>query len=211
MKHKIKKRLENSLLWFYTAVISFIILLPLYWIFLSSVTPLNKLFTSPIHYLPRAFTFENYKALFDLLDVGKYVLHTGIIAVFVIGFTITVCLTAAYAFARIKSAVLKLLLGFIFVSYLLPVTSTIIPLFQYFRRMHLNDTFPGLILLYTSAFAPFTVFSFITYYKQIPMTLEEAASIDGAGILRVIFQIIFPIMKPGIVTFSIINFILTLN
>ena len=203
--------LETGLIWFFTIVTGILLLLPVYWIFLSSVTPADMLFSTPIHYIPLRPTLENYMNLFQQMNIGWLLFNTGSIIVLSLVCSILLSLLAAYAFARIKFRFSGMMLGFIVMSGMLPATSTIIPLFQYFRKLHLLGTFTGVVLLYVSALLPFTVLIFVNFLLQLPKSLEEAALVDGAGIGRVIFSIAIPLMKPAIATMAIINFILCMN
>jgi multiple sugar transport system permease protein len=125
--------------------------------------------------------------------------------------TILLALFAAYAFSRVQFKGSGLMLGFLIASAMLPATSTIVPLFRFFRTLHLTDTFLGIVVLYTSSFVPFTTLVFHSFFLQIPRELEEAAFIDGANIGRTMFSVIMPVMKPAIATMAIITFILSMN
>ena len=77
--------------------------------------------------------------------------------------------------------------------------------------MQLIDTYPGLIILYTSALIPFSVLILMNFVQQVPYSIEEAAEVDGANFLQKLFLIILPLMSPAIATIAIINFITCLN
>lgn len=194
-----------------TVVLTFIILFPVYWIFLSSVTPRDDLFSVPIHYIPQRPTLENYVNLFEAIQVPLLSRNTLLITAFSMVLNIGVSLFAAYAFSRIEFRGSRLAMGFLLASAMLPATSTVVPLFQVFRTLRLTGTLPGLILLYTSSFVPFTSMVFVTFFKQIPKELEEAAFIDGAGLGSTMTRIIMPVMRAPIATMAIITFILCMN
>lgn len=206
-----KNILSKVLIWAFTIVIGFIILFPVYWIFMSSVTPKDMLFTSPIHYIPLKSTLENYIELFRDVNIFDFALHTGIIIVFSLIFSIVFSLTAAYSFARFDFPGSKIAFTFLVFSAMLPMTSTIIPMFQFFRALRLIDTYTGVIILYTSSMIPFTMLTFVSFIQQIPKSLEEAADMDGAGTLTKIFSILLPVLKPAIATMAIVNFIIGMN
>ena len=207
----VKNILYKVLPWAMTAVIGVTILFPIYWILLSSITPKNMLFVSPINYIPLKPSLENYIALFKDVNILRLAANTGIIIVFSVVFSIVFSLLAAYAFARFSFPGSKIVFAFVLFSAMMPVISTMIPMFQFFRWLRLIDTYIGIIILYTSAMLPFTTYVFISFIRQIPKSLEEAADIDGAGILRKIFSILLPVLKPAIATMAIINFIVGMN
>lgn len=202
---------HRMFIWIMTAIIGVGILFPVYWIFLSSITPKDMLFTTPINYIPLKPTLENYFTLFKEVNVGEMAQNTLVIMIFSMVLSILLSIFAAYAFARFSFKGSKIALGFLVSSAMLPAVSTIIPMFQFFRGLKLIDTYTGLIILYTSSFVPFTVLTFVSFILQIPKSLEEAADVDGAGTLRKIFSVLLPILKPAIATMMIINFILCMN
>jgi multiple sugar transport system permease protein len=199
------------LVWAMTAVIGLTIIFPVYWILLSSITPKDMLFTSPINYIPLKPTLENYAALFKDINVLGMIVNTGIIIICSVIFSIVFSLLAAYAFARFSFPGSKIAFAFLLISVMLPMMSTVIPMFQFFQWLRLIDTYIGIIILYTSSMIPFTILTFVSFINQIPKSLEEAAEMDGAGTLRRIFSILLPVLKPPIATMAIINFIIGMN
>ncbi|EET59798.1 ABC transporter, permease protein [Marvinbryantia formatexigens DSM 14469] len=192
-------------------VVSFIILLPLYWIFISSITPSAELFQSPIDYLPDHPTLENYKYLIENVGLLEKVGNTVIIVGLTILVSTVLCVLAAYAFSRFKSRTVSLAFGFIIATMLIPDIVLARPLYTFMQEVKLYDTYPGLIILYISAVIPFTVLILRNFVGEIPEALEEAAAIDGATLLQRVFYVIIPLMKPAIATVCIINFITCLN
>lgn len=197
--------------WFLTILVAFTVLFPLYWIFISSITSKQMLFSSPIHYIPQATTFENYIDLFLKLDIGTKTMNTFIITFFALVFSTMLCLAAAYAFARYKSRGLNIAFGLILFSALLPGIVTARPLYDFMRATRLLDTYQGLIILYISGLIPFTMLILYNSISQIPISIEEAAETDGANFFQKIFYIILPLMRPAVAIIAIINFITCLN
>jgi len=208
---KMGKYYNKILIWFFTAVIGIIILLPVYWIILSSITPRDSLFKSPINYIPSNPTLENYAGLFASIKLGPMLYNTGVIIFFTLILSTFFSMLAAYAFARIDFKGSTTALFFLLASSMLPPATTVIPLFQLFKVLRLMDKLEGLTFLYIGMLVPFTTWIMVSFLKQLPISLEEAAWVDGAGFFRTMFSIIFPLMKPAISTMLIINFILCMN
>ena len=194
MKPKTKKVLAPIFKWGLILIVAFIILLPLLWIFTSSISPASELFSSPIHYLPKHPTLDNYIRIFTQMNLGEKILNTAIITVCSLILSTVICLMAAYAFTRYSGKGL-----------------TARPLYDLMKRFGLVDTFPGLIIMYTSALIPFTMLILGNFLSEIPISLDEAAEIDGANMFQKLFYITLPLMKPAIATILIINFINCLN
>lgn len=206
-----KSKKYTTFIWGMTVLLGIIILFPVFWIFTSSITEKELLFTTPMTYFPKNPTLENYVSLFREVDVWGLAKNTLIVAFFSIIGSILVSLMASYAFARFRFKGAELVYSLLIFSAMLPTIMTIVPMFQTYKVLHLHDSHLGLIILYVSGFIPFTTMTFVTFIKQIPYSLEEAADIDGAGIWVKIFKVLFPLMKPAIATMAIINFINTMN
>ena len=192
-------------------LVAFIILLSLYWIFISSITPSSELFQSPIDYLPDHPTLENYKYLIENVGLLSKIGNTVIIVGITIVVSTILCVLGAYAFARFHSKGISLAFGFILASMLIPDIVLARPLYTFMQEVKLYDTYIGLIILYISAIIPFTILVLRNFVGEIPVALEEAANIDGAGFIQRIFYVVIPLMKPAIATVCIINFITCLN
>lgn len=211
MNSQAKQLMSKTAIWGLTAAVAVVVLLPLYWVFISSVTPKGSLFQTPIDYFPDNITFENYKAL-SSLGIGEMAINTLIITSLSLIASIVLGTAAAYAFSRFEvfksvTWAYKLLLF----SALIPPIVTARPLYDFFNSVGLVDSYLGLTILYTSSLLPFSVLILHNFIKQIPVSLEEAAMIDGANFFQILFKIYFPLMKPAIATISIINFIQCLN
>ncbi len=210
-KYKIYRGLVVAGRWALFAVVSFVILFPVLWIFVSSITPPGELFKMPIDYIPDHPTLDSYKFLIENVGLFDKIGNT----VLIVGMTLIVstilCSMAAYGFSRFKSKAIGLAFGFILATMLIPEVVTARPLYEFMQKVGLYDTYPGLIILYISAVIPFTVLILTNFVGEIPVSLEEAAAIDGANFRQRLFLIVLPLMKPAIATVCIINFITCLN
>lgn len=206
-----KKKLFKIFQWLLTILIVLIILIPIYWIFISSVKPNEELFAMPIDWIPRHFSLESYITLIEQVGIGSQIVNTLIITVPTLIISTFICVLAAYAFERYRSKKLTFAYGMIVFSALIPAIVTARPLYDFFKELDLVDTYLGLIILYISALIPFSVLILRNYLSGIPVEIEEAAAIDGAGFFQKIFYVIIPLLKPAIATICIINFINCLN
>ncbi|TDF98782.1 carbohydrate ABC transporter permease [Paenibacillus piri] len=212
MSIRTMKAAAFALRWGLTLIVSFVILFPLYWILISSLTPKQMAFKTPIDYLPDTLTLQNYIHLYKNLGIGEMAYNTLLITAVSLLASIILGVIAAYAFARhddskgIDSA-FKLLIF----SAMIPPIVTARPLYDFMKSVNMVDTFTGLTILYTSSLLPFSVLILYNFVKQIPVSIEEAAHVDGANNMQILFKVVFPLMKPAVATISIINFIHCLN
>ena len=210
-KYKVYRGAVAAGRWVLFAVVAFLILFPVYWIFISSITPPGELFKMPIDYLPDHPTLDSYQFLIENVGLISKIGNT----VVIVGLTLVVgtlfCAMGAYAFARFQLRGIRLAFAFIVATMLIPEVVTARPLYEFMQKVHLFDTYQGLILLYVSSIIPFTVLILSNFVGEIPVSLEEAASIDGAGFVQRLFFVVLPLMKPALATVCIINFITCLN
>ncbi len=211
MSKKIKTCVFSIFKWGITLSVAAVILVPLYWIFISSIKPSTELLTSPIKWIPDTVTLKSYRTLIETVGVLPQIGNTLLITAVTLLVSTTVCIMAAYAFERYKGRALSVAYGMIVFSALIPGIVTARPLYDYLSKLKLVDTYSGLILLYTSALIPFSILIIRNYLSSIPVSIEEAAEIDGAGHFQKLWYITLPLMKPAVATICIINFIHCLN
>ena len=215
MKHGIKNNVYNYFIkigrWVLCAIVSFIILFPVYWIFISSITPPGDLFKTPIDYFPNNPTLDSYIFLVENVGLLSKIWSTVVIVGLTIIISTLICVMGAYGFARFKSKGINAAFAFIIATMLIPEVVTARPLYEFMQKVKLFDTYPGLIILYISAITPFTILVLRNFVTDIPLSLEEAGAIDGASFTQRLFLIVLPLMRPAIATVCIINFITCLN
>lgn len=182
-------------------------LLPIVWLFLSTVQTQASLLTLPVSIIPREWTLRNYIDIFAPAAFGEnsgestFFLAIRNSVIVSVGTTLVAMLfgtTAAYAFARFNIPHKRSLLLIVLGSQLLPAISIIIPLFRMFRVLNLLDTLASLILAYATFSLPFVVWIMASYFQSIPIELEEAARIDGASRFRSFLSVALPLAAPGL-------------
>jgi ABC-type glycerol-3-phosphate transport system permease component len=206
------QRLAGTIL-FYAALVLFLIvvLLPIYYIFLTAFAPGDKLFSKPLSYVPQSFALDRFRLIFDVLPIGRYMLNTAFLATLSTLLALGVSLLAAYALARLQFPGASLILVGLLASSMLPGTATVIPLFQMYQQLRLMDTLHGLLILYGSALLPVTTWVLVSFLRQVPIEIEDAAKVDGAGFFPLLWHIVLPVIRPGMATMFVINFIVGWN
>src|SRR5579859_268703 len=182
-------------------------LLPIIWLFLSTIQTEASLLTLPTQIIPSDITFRNYTDIFKPAAFGQ---NSGE-STFILALrnSVLVCLgttaismifgtLAAYAFARFNIPHKRTLLLVVLGSQLLPAVSIIIPLFRMFKTAGLLDSLMGLILAYSTFSMPFVVWIMAGYFQSVPRELEEAARIDGASRFQAFLRVALPLALPGL-------------
>lgn len=194
---------------FYGPIIVFLLVTfaPIYWIILSAFTPINDLFTVPLHYIPLHLSLVNFRNVAQLVSVGQQFINSTLLAGLSAAISTVVCLLAAYAFARIRFPGSGPLFLALLLSAFLPAIATIIPLFQTFQSLSLIDSLQGLVILLVSFLLPTSVWLLTSFVRQIPMEMEEAAQVDGASFPIILWRVVVPVLRPALATLFLINFI----
>ena len=186
---------------------------PLYWALNTSLSTLSASQSVPAHFVPRPLTLQNYR---QLLAAGSGVghqfwrsfLNTTIESGLATVLTVVIALFAAYAFARLEFRGKRVILVAVLATLLLPVYATLIPLYRIMSTVHLVNTYPGIVLVYTSGFLPLAIWIMYNYFSSVPRELEEAAFVDGATPVTTLVRVMIPVSLPGIAATAIIVFLL---
>ena len=186
-------------------------LFPFWWMVLSSVKTLRELYTVPPIWWPAAPTWENYRTVLFESNIPRYFLNSIIISVGSTALALVLAIFASYGFARFNFKGKPLLQSFVLVGQLLPTAAIIVPLFVTHRVLNLVNTYWGLILVYMIITLPLSVWMLTSYFKNIPVELEEAAIIDGASRLECLFRITLPLSLPGLASVMVYAFVTTWN
>jgi ABC-type glycerol-3-phosphate transport system permease component len=205
------KWIDRGTFLFLLAIYLFVVLLPFYWIIVSSFTPRNQIFTTPPRYWFGDFTLRNYRALADSIPLVDYMINSLIFATGASVLSVAAAFLASYPLARMKFRGSSVIFAAFIISIALPQIGTLVPLFELFKELDLINTRHGLILLQASLVTPFTVWILVPFLQQIPREIEEAAIVDGARLHQVILHILLPVMRPALATLFIINFIISWN
>jgi ABC-type glycerol-3-phosphate transport system permease component len=187
-----------------------VLLLPIYWMLVSSVTPEARLFESrPL--LPGALSLDHYRALFDERDFLIPIRNSLIVATATTAVAVPVAALCAYAVARLRFRGKGLLLALMLAVSMFPQISIVPPLYLILRDLRLLDTYPGLVLPYVTFSAPLAVWLLTGFFRQLSPDLEEAAMLDGASRVRALWDVVLPVAAPGLATAAILTFLYAWN
>lgn len=183
---------------------------PLYWALVSSLSPESALWQRP-SLVPDALTLSHYRALFTERDFWTPIGNSLVIAGATTAFSVVLGSLCAYALARLRFRGRGIILAATLAVSMFPQIAIVSPLYLLLRAVGLINTYPGLILPYFTFALPLTVWLLVGYFRQLPRDLEEAAMVDGASRLRVLWEVVLPLALPGLATTSILTFIYCWN
>lgn len=184
-------------------------LIPVLWIMSLSFKTTNTLTDG--NFIPREWTLENYKTIFQTDQFVRALINSIGIALISTLIAVVLGTMAAYAIARLDFPGKGALVGVSLLIAMFPQVSLVSPLFDIERRLGLFDTWPGLILPYITFALPLTIYTLSAFFKQIPWDLEKAAKMDGATQAQAFRKVIAPLAAPGVFTTAILAFIFCWN
>ncbi len=194
---------------------------PTLWMVSSSLKARTEIFAYPIVWIPETPQWGNYVEALTMMPFAKFAVNTFIICVLTVVGTLLSCSMVAYSFARLKWPGRDFFFGLLLATMMLPEIVTLIPMFIEFRWLgwtkqgtvfgFLPLNYLPLTVPYWLALAPLYVFLMRQFFKGIPVELEEAALMDGANRLQILFRIILPLSKPVIATVAVFSFLQAYN
>ncbi|WP_086664697.1 carbohydrate ABC transporter permease [Lentzea kentuckyensis] len=185
---------------------------PMVWLVGASFKPENQIFTT-MNPLPLAFTIANYVNGWTATGTSftVYLGNSLTVSIATVIANVASCSVAAYAFARLDFAFRKFWFAVMLGTMMLPFQATLIPQYAIFYQLNWINTFLPLVVPYLLAYDAFFIFLMVQFIRGIPRELDEAAALDGAGHVRVFFSIVLPLMRPALITTTILTFIWTFN
>jgi len=208
---KRKQRLVSVGSFIIIVVISAAVLLPIWWMFRSSLMDSLEIFKWPPQFFPSEWLFSNYSIKPTTFDFWLYLGNTLKIVIPCVIFGTTTAILCGYAFARLRFKGKSFLFALCIGSMFLPTMVTLIPLYMIWAKLGLTDSYWPLILPYLCGGGAFNIFLLRQFIMTIPRELDESAAIDGAGPLRTLISIIVPAIRPAIIVVALLIFIATWN
>lgn len=198
-----EKRL-NWIIFTVLTVSAIIVFFPLYITLVNSFKSYNEVVSS-VASLPSTFHFNNFKTVWNQLNFGGVFLNSLIITVVSVVGILMISAPAAYQFVRRPGWVSTFLFMLILSALVIPFQSLMIPLVKVASDLNIMDSIPGIIMMYWGFGIPLAVFLYHGFVKSIPRELEEAAMIDGNGVVGAFYRIVLPLLKPVTTTIAILH------
>ena len=185
-----------------------LVVLPIYWIVITSFKTSGEILDlNNITFFPKDFTLENYTGLFEQFHYGVLLKNSLLVSVASALVVTVFSMLGGYSLARYKFRGKQTVVLFFLITQMIPGILVIIPLYIIFSKLGMINTHIGLFIYYVTVNLPFCVITMRSFFERIPITLEEAAKVDGCTKMQSLFKIVFPIMFPGIVSVFVFGFI----
>lgn len=185
---------------------------PVYWAIKTSLQTEADARAKPAHYLPTHATLDNYATLLTGdSDVPAQIRQSAVNIVVECGaatiVTVLLATLAGYAFARMQFRGRNILFYAVLATMAFPAYTTLIPLYRIMSTFGLVNTYTGIVLVYVSGFLPLATWILHNYFASLPIGIEEAGLVDGAHRLQVLWHLLLPLARPGIISTALITFL----
>lgn len=204
-----KTRKRNTVLWFLlTLVLMLFTVAPVFWFMMVSIQPeeIARAGGLTFHFRP---TIENYVNVFGKMKYLVFFKNSTIICLSATLIVVMVGSLAAYAFTRKKGRFTANISSWVLSNKMFPPIAIVIPIYLMMSRVGLLDSYIGMILIYTAANVPYAVWMLMSFFDDIPIALDEAATVDGCNRAKALWYVVLPLASPGILSTGIFIFVLT--
>jgi raffinose/stachyose/melibiose transport system permease protein len=202
-----KRSVGNAALHFLLGVIALAQLFPLLWLFNYSLQKSSNLFGKKLFDIPKSPQWINYVKAWVDGNIFLYLLNSILVSVVSILLIVVLAFTIAYACKRMKWKLSNFVYSFVLLGMVIPIHTTLLPNFIWFKNFGLINSHLALIIPYTAFFLAFSVLMFSGFLQSIPFAMEESAYLEGAGLPTILLKIIAPMTQAGFVTVSIMAFL----
>lgn len=203
-------KLLTRIIWYVLlAALLVVMLAPIAWMLSTSFKPETEISTIAVRWIPRTFTLDNYRRVFERFNILRWSLNSLIVSGTATLLVLLLDSLAGYALARMHFAGRGLIFAVILSMLFVPMQITVVPLFLMFSKVNLTDTYLALILPVGANVTG--VFLMRQFFLNIPYELEDAARVDGASTLRIWWSVVLPLAKPALTAVAIVTFLSAWN
>ncbi len=202
--HRVKQKIQLIILILFVLLMAVFFILPIVYVFVSSLKPLGHIFEFPIRLIPKEIRLQNYTDPFVLRGFGRYFINSISIAIIVTLSSVALGSLAGYSLAKFDYRGVTIFFALVLATMMLPIEVTMVPLAIVSRELGIMNTYLGLYL--PVMVKPFAIFWMRQFIITIPNAYMDAARIDGLGEFGIFWKIVFPMSAPALGALAIFSF-----
>jgi len=205
--------MKNKKFFLYLAIIimCIITLFPFFWLIVTSLQSLERSFAYPPSFLPDKPLISSYITFIKESPILIWIRNTVVVALVSSFMSVSLGLFAGYSISRFKFKGKVATIFLILLTQMLPPAFLVIPIYFMFSQIYLTDSLFALMIIYTALSMPISIWFLKGFFDSISKDIEEAARIDGASRIGVLFKVIFPLITPGVVATATWSFVMAWN
>jgi len=197
----------SALRYVFLTLLAMFILVPIAWMLSTAFKTEPQTYMPSPSWIPSPFTFDSFIKFWKIYDFGRMTLNSLITCAFSTLICVAASCLSGYGITRYKFRGKKMYMSFLLVTQMFPSVMLVVPFYSILSTYHMNNTLLGLIIVYAATNVAFSTWMMVSYFKTIPIELDEAARVDGASAFYTFWKIILPLTLPGIASVSIFTFI----
>ena len=182
---------------------------PFFWMISTALKTLGETLLYPPSLLPESPQWSNFAEVFKTIPVGQYLVNSLIVCVSVVLLQYLIIVPAAYSLSKYDYKAKPLVFALVMLGQMIPMQITFLPIYFMFSDLGLMDTYVALIIPFISN--PFGIFMLRQYFLQVPSEVIEAAKLDNASDIKIMFKVMMPMVRPALVTIGLLSFISNWN
>ena len=207
--NKTMEKIKNVLDAFFKLVLIFIMALPLFWMISTALQTLKETVRVPPTLWPEVLQWSNFTEVFKTIPVDTYLKNSLIVCTSVVLLQYLIIVPCAYSLAKYDYKAKPLVFGLVLLGQMIPMQLTFLPVYFMFSKAGLINSYASLLLPFISN--PFGIFMLRQYFMQVPSEIIEAARLDNASDIKIMFKIMMPMVKSALVTIGLLSFISNWN
>jgi len=204
------KKMRSAIFWAILMVYGIVTIYPFFWLIMSAFKTNEDFYSRPFG-LPVNWQWENFTRAWESAKLGTAFMNSLIVSLGSLAVTLFIAALASFVLARFQFRMKGMIMAFFVVGMLIPIHSTLVPLFILMKQIKLLNTYWALILPYTAFALPTAIFVLSAYLMSIPKDIEEASFIDGTGVWGLFLKVILPMSLPALSTVTILSFLHSWN
>lgn len=198
MSRSKNKRAELIATYVVLTVLALFIIVPILWMLSTAFKTEAQTYYPNPKWLPDPFSIDSFRKFFSTYNFGKMTLNSLITCLSAMVICVACACLAGYGVTRFQFKGRKQLMSFLLITQMFPSVMLVVPFYAVLSNYHLTNTLLGLIVVYAATNVAFSTWMLVSYFKTVPIELDEAARVDGASSFRIFWNIILPLIGPGI-------------
>ncbi len=209
--NKMKRTVGRGLLLLGTLAMLALFLFPYGFLAMSSFKEAREVISIPPTFFPKTLSVENYREMSSYINIGRSALNSVVAAFGSTLIAVVLGSLSAFALVRARTKLSAVLLAMVFFFKMIPLSAIAVPIYRIITGLGLYDTRLALVMALAATNMPLVIWIMIGFFQSVPVSLDEAAAIDGAGPFTTFFRVILPVSIPGVVTAGIFTLFMAWN
>lgn len=202
-KRKTKRKWEGILCYLLLMILALAVVVPVLWMISTAFKTEAQTYSPKPVWIPDPVTLDSFKKFFTTYNFGRMMFNSLATCIFAMIICIGCACLAGYGVTRFEFKGKKQRMNFLLVTQMFPSVMLVVPFYAVLSKYHLTNNLLGLVIVYAATNVAFSTWMLVSYFKTVPLELDEAARVDGASSFRIFWNIILPLIVPGIAAVAI--------